>query len=190
MKIKTQDLLAELKTLTQEALFQAEQMRKRPIEQLRWRAEEGKWNVLECIQHLNWYSDFYVPEMRDRMAKAPQTGKSEFKSGWLGNKFANMMKPGAKGMKTFKDKNPAGDDLDLGILDQFIDYQHQTLELLDRARNVDLSRVKTGITITNWIKLRLGDTFRVVIYHNQRHLAQAQRSLDACPLEADVALSR
>lgn len=179
MKIKTQDLIAELKETIQEDLFQVEQMRKLPLEQLQWRAAEDKWNVLECIQHLNWYSDFYVPEMRGRMDKAAKGGSPIFKSGWLGNKFVNMLKPGARGIKTFKNKNPYGHDLEIAVLDEFINYQHETLELLDQAIQYNLNKIKTGITISNWIKLRLGDTFRVYIYHSQRHVDQAKRSRDA-----------
>ncbi|MEO9077333.1 MAG: DinB family protein, partial [Gelidibacter sp.] len=33
----------------------------------------------------------------------------------------------------------------------------------------------TAISISNLIKLKVGDTFRVVVYHNERHLVQANR---------------
>jgi hypothetical protein len=59
------------------------------------------------------------------------------------------------------------------------------LELLEAARTVDLTRTKTGISITNLIKLRLGDTLRVVVYHNWRHIEQAQRAIQSAPVSAE-----
>jgi hypothetical protein len=47
--------------------------------------------------------------------------------------------------------------------------------LLDKAKNVSLGKTKTGISISKLIKLKLGDTFRFVIYHNIRHIEQAKR---------------
>lgn len=43
------------------------------------------------------------------------------------------------------------------------------------ARNKDLGKIKTSISISKWIKLKLGDTFRVIIYHNERHIVQANK---------------
>jgi hypothetical protein len=51
------------------------------------------------------------------------------------------------------------------------------LNLLEQGKKVDLTRTRTSISISSLIKLRLGDTLRVVIYHNQRHLAQVRRIL-------------
>ena len=60
---------------------------------------------------------------------------------------------------------------------RLVNQQKRMLDLLDQSRKVNLNKIKTGITIANWIKLRLGDTFRVVIYHNQRHIVQANTVL-------------
>jgi hypothetical protein len=82
-------------------------------------------------------------------------------------------------MKTFKDKDPYGSDLDKATIEKFNKQQEQLLDLLSKAAGVSLTRTKTAISISKLIKLKLGDTFRVVIYHNQRHLVQAQKALAA-----------
>jgi len=51
----------------------------------------------------------------------------------------------------------------------------QILDLLDSSRAINLNTTKTAVSISKWIKLKLGDTFRVVIYHNDRHIAQANK---------------
>jgi hypothetical protein len=37
-------------------------------------------------------------------------------------------------------------------------------------------QIKTSISISSFIKLRLGDTLRLVVYHNWRHLIQAKNA--------------
>jgi len=80
-------------------------------------------------------------------------------------------------MKTFKDKNPVGSKLEPSVLENFIDFQKKTLDLLNQSNKVSLNKTKTNITISSWLKLKLGDTFRVVIYHNHRHIVQAENVL-------------
>jgi uncharacterized damage-inducible protein DinB len=55
--------------------------------------------------------------------------------------------------------------------------------LLQSAREVDLNRTKTAISITKLITLKLGDTFRFVITHNERHMAQALATLPAIKMD-------
>jgi len=74
--------------------------------------------------------------------------------------------------------NPNGSQLDASVLAIFIADQQALLAILEKAKVVDLKRTKTAISITKFLKLRLGDTLRVVIYHNERHLAQAIRAVE------------
>lgn len=175
MSTKTTDLIADLIERTRQTLNQAEKLNQKSFEALNQRPGQGKWSALECIEHLNLYGDFYLPEIEKRINQNTYPLAEHFKSGWLGDYFAKSMLPKEKlnKMKTFKDKNPIGSKLEKSTIDRFIGQQHKTLELLRKASTVDLCRTKTSVSISTWIKLRLGDTFRVVIYHNQRHLIQA-----------------
>ncbi|WP_106792199.1 DinB family protein [Aquimarina sp. Aq78] len=177
MKITSKDLLLDLVERTRKNINEAEKYNQLSIEKLNWKNTPESWSILECLEHLNLYGDYYLPEIEDRMLRSKRKNASVFKSGLLGNYFAKMMLPREKlnTMKTFKDKNPINNDLDEKCIDRFIAQQHKTLELLDIARNKDLSKIKTSISISKWIKLKLGDTFRVLIYHNQRHIVQCNR---------------
>lgn len=80
-------------------------------------------------------------------------------------------------MKTLKTMNPIHSNLDKGVVNTFIKQQKKMLELLEEAQYIDLEKTKTNISISKLIKLKLGDTFRFVIYHNQRHVEQIKRIL-------------
>ena len=180
MRTSKSRLIEDLISRTKANLNAVEQFKVLSEKELNWKENAESWSVLECIEHLNLYGDFYLPEIKRRIAQASTAGdSSEFKSGLLGNYFAKSMLPKEKlnKMKTFKDKNPSGSKLNKGVLHRFTDQQKEMLDLLNKARKVDLNKVKTAISITKLLKLRLGDTFRVVIYHNQRHIVQAEKVL-------------
>ncbi|TXF89408.1 DinB family protein [Neolewinella aurantiaca] len=180
----TTELLAALTERTEKNLRIAQGFLAYPNQKLHLRPRPDAWNALECLGHLNFYSAYYLPEIRKQIAASKYKGaQPTFTSSWLGNKFAAGMKPGEKMRKisTPKSANPGNFPHPVGEdeLPRFIRCQEETLELLKLAEKVDLTRTKTGTSLTELIRLRLGDTLRVVIYHNWRHIEQAQRALAA-----------
>ncbi len=147
-------------------------LNKRPVKDLNHRPAPGAWSSLECFEHLNFYGNYYIPEIERQIASSPYPAEEFFKSGFLGGYFAKSMLPkeGFKKMKTLKSSNPIGKDLGKEVIERFVLDQQILLELLKKSKKVSLSRTKTGISISQFLRLRLRDTFRVVIYHNQRHL--------------------
>ena len=183
MKTSNRELLSDLVSRTVHLIAEAESFRALPEETLNRKPAPGSWSVLECLEHLNLYGDFYLPAIENVLReKGDNRGDGQFRSGWLGNYFAGSMQPKngkLKKMKTFADKDPAGSRLSTEVLDRFLAQQQRMAGLLKKADTADLSRLKTPVSISRWINLRLGDTFRFVIYHNERHMAQAQRALAA-----------
>lgn len=179
MEMKTDLLLKDLSERTRANLDSSKEFLKKTPEELNHRPASRSWSALECFEHLNRYGDFYLPQIERAIESSGRSPEETFKSGLLGDYFAKMMLPREKlnKMKTFRDKDPFGSKLDKTTIEKFIRQQEQLLDLLSRASQVSLSRTKTAISISKILKLRLGDTFRVVIYHNQRHLMQAQKAL-------------
>lgn|SRR5690606_10260008 len=179
MKILSSILIEELKSFTQTHLEKAEEWKNLSLEILQKRPNEMAWNALECLEHLNYYGDFYISEIKRVMENSHLKNQEYFYSGILGNYFAKMMLPKEKGgkMNTFKEMNPFEKNLDQSVIDKFIKQQKELLDLLKLAESKNLTKIKTRISISKWIKLRLGDTFRVVIYHNFRHIKQAEKAI-------------
>ncbi|WP_375585526.1 DinB family protein [Cyclobacterium xiamenense] len=144
---------------------------------LTWKESPASWNILECVEHLNLYGDFYLPQMERKINGSIGKPDPTFKSGLLGNYFAQSMVPKEKlnKMKTFADKNPIHAELDLGVIQRCIDQQKVWMRLLEQARGVSLNRVKIPTSFSRLIQLKLGDAFRFFINHQLRHLAQIER---------------
>ena len=177
MQLKATDLIFNLIDLTNHHIIIAEKLKTKSDITLNWKAHRESWSVLECLEHLNLYGHFYIPTIKSAIMKSKTTREEMFKSGILGNYIAESMLPKAKlnKMKTFKDKNPINSDLDKKIIDQFIAQQMQLIHLLEQSKKISLNKTKTKISISKWIKLKLGDTFRFVINHNIRHFKQIER---------------
>lgn len=173
----TNTLIDELIELTNQHIEEANGFKKLSDEKLNSKPSQTSWSILECLEHLNLYGDFYIPEINSRMNNSSAKSSKKFKPGLLGNYFAKSMLPKEKlnTMKTFKNMNPNGSNLDSSIIDRFLKQQYELLEILKKAESKNLNKIKTSISISNLIKLKLGDTLRVVIYHNKRHIVQAKK---------------
>lgn len=177
MQTGNDTLIDELLTMTEEAIDKAKKLKQLSERELNFKESPDRWSILECLEHLNRYGDFYLPEIERSILQSRSKEIPPFKSGVIGNWFANLMK--AKNgkivkMKTPVDKNPTGSRLTSLTIDRFLKQEEMLRNLLNQARLVDLTNTKVPISLTKFIRLRLGDTLRFFIYHIERHIIQAE----------------
>ena len=67
MKIQSSILLNDLKEKTLKMIHQVESFQQMSENELNRQPEENKWSILECVEHLNLYSDFYIEEFKSRI---------------------------------------------------------------------------------------------------------------------------
>lgn len=178
--IKSEKLINDLNALVQQHIQYSKSLLNLPEKSLQFRLNNNSWCVLECLEHLNLYGDFYLIEIKKRITTSKSKKNTSFKTGFLGNKFALDMLPKEqmKTMNTFKSKNPIHSNLSKEkVLLKFIQQQEEMQNLLTLALEKDLNKIKTSITLP-LLKFKLGDTFRFVIYHNERHIVQAKKVLE------------
>lgn len=178
MQIENNILIDDLVKRTERSTDKVRVFETLPIAQLQHK-QGNQWSILECLEHLNLYGDFYLPEIEKQIiANQHKPASGTFESGLVGNYFANLMevKDGKiKKMKSPKDKNPSHTTLSITTISRFLKQQERLLNLLQQSRKVDLTRTKTAISLSSLIRLRLGDTLRFYTYHIERHVWQAER---------------
>ena len=139
----------------------------------------GRWSILECLEHLNRYSRYYNTALARAIARTKtqlQFRDEPVRSTWLGRKFIAMVHPSnAKKQKAFKSMNPAQSVLDRSVIDEWMHHQEQRLELLTAARSINLNQSHVPIEFFKWLRLNVGDTFQLLVCHEQRHMLQALR---------------
>jgi uncharacterized damage-inducible protein DinB len=181
---KSDVLIQELCTVVERSIIVCQQLKSRTEATLKRKPGNDKWNVLEVLYHLNSYNDYYLKEIKEAMtANAHRLSTGQFKSGVIGNYFANAMMPGADGgvknvMKAPKNHVPGPANGETVEIDRFLNGQKDLFQLLKAAQKLDLTKITVPISISRFIRIRLGDTFRFLIAHQQRHFAQISRALN------------
>lgn len=177
MELSTNTLIEELIRITKYNTEEAKKALLLSDEILNKKKSDESWSILECYEHINRYGDFYIPEIKDRIQNSKHEFSDIFKSNWLGRYFSRILQYSEqqKNMKTLKSMNPIHSDLKPNVLETFIKQQGDILKLLENSRKVNWDKTKTAISISTLIKLKLGDSFRVLIYHNERHVKQAEK---------------
>ncbi|GAB4025455.1 DinB family protein [Spirosoma gilvum] len=150
--------------------------------QLRWKPAPDRWSIVECLQHLNLAERFYIRNIQHKVDKLGlvQTVATDqvLQSDWVGKALLFAVDPQGKvklpapGMirpRSAPDLNPAD------VLSQFMDLQTLLRDLLDKAVYLDWNQDKVMTLFGNWIKIRLGDAFLMLVAHTERHLKQALR---------------
>lgn len=177
MKIQKNQFINQLIQLTEENKNAGMAFLALTDQQLNWKSNPESWSIFECLEHLNRYGEYYLPEIKRVISQAKPSNESIFKSGVLGSYFSKSMLPkeNLNTMITFKAMNPLDSSLDRRVLEKFIQQQDELISLLKQAKNIHLKKNKTAISITKLIRFRLGDTFHFVINHIIRHIKQAER---------------
>lgn len=151
-------------------------------DQLRWKPAPDRWSILECLQHLNLAERFYI---RNIQHKVDQLGFLQanatdqvLESDWVGKAMLYAVDPQVKlkvpapGMVR---PRPAADLNPAEVMSQFIDLQTLLHSLLNKAVYLDWNKDKVMTLFGNWLKIRLGDAFLMLVAHTERHIKQAMR---------------
>ena len=136
----------------------------------------GRWNILQVLEHLNSYYAYYLPIIEMKTSDSNATSRIDFTPGWLGAYFTNMMQPMdgtiKNKMKAFSNHIPPPRLQASKVIEEFLQHQRKQIYLLELAKKRDINSIRIPISLTPFIKLKLGDTFNFIIAHNNRHLIQ------------------
>lgn len=178
----TESLFQELEKITKTSIDTVQkQLSKLSHSQLEWKPNSETWNLLEIFAHLNEYALYYHPAFSKKIDTTRfRDPKEQFISSPLGRSAWKSMKLGnAKNVKRkFKAPRLYNPTIVSSIvkptaITDFIAQQNELLEILKKARTINIRKSKVGISISKIIRLRFGDALLFVIYHNERHVQQA-----------------
>ncbi|MDF1697184.1 MAG: DinB family protein [Saprospiraceae bacterium] len=143
-------------------------------------SEGGGWSVAQNLEHLNFYFNYYNPAIKRALQKAIEDKNANtFHSGWLGSYFSKSMDYRTnKKVKAFSDYIPQEQLDSARVIQDFIQNEEDLLQLIRKAKNYNLTKIRLPISLSKWITMRLGDVFQFVLLHNERHLVQAQSRLE------------
>ena len=146
---------------------------------LNQRPADGGWSVFQCVEHLNLYSEHYVPALEQYSMCSNLQKSGVYTSGWLWGRFANTMLLDSSRLRiqTFRDKEPSCDSLDKDVFEVFLAYQDRLMKVLRAGVDLDLDKRYVPLSLSSLFKMKLGDGLCLQVYHNERHIKQAKRVL-------------
>jgi hypothetical protein len=185
-KINSNQLLESLQENVRNIILQASPLQHLQNVQLQQMPQPGKWSIAQVLEHLNIYSRYYSAAIEKKLHLNQTEPNEIFTPGWLGNYFTNLMQPKngviTKKMKAPKNAIPSPQPNGIKMLEEFIGHQHHFLNLLQIAKKANLDYIRIPISLTQLVKLKLGDTFRFVVAHEQRHFVQIKNVVKAVSL--------
>ncbi|RSK42655.1 DinB family protein [Hymenobacter perfusus] len=139
----------------------------------------GSWSALECLEHLNRYSRYYLPELAAAVRHPARLPHVAVGFSWLGRKSCELVNPdNQRRHTTLARMNPASSQLCKDtVLSEFIGQTEQLLRLLDAAYATDLNRKTVSVEFFRLLRLRTGEALLFLVAHVRRHVAQGQRAL-------------
>jgi len=189
-KFKSEELINQLQADVKQVIAAAEHLQTADPVKLNYCPAEGSWSVAQVLEHMNAYSRYYLPTIEKSMIHISKDTSAWFVPGFWGNYFTKTMMPKnvyevKNKMKTFKTYSPAKGLNVEAVFKEFIQHQNKLLQLLDVARRRNLNTIHIPISISKLVRLKLGDTFRFLVAHEQRHMIQARNAIKAVGVATD-----
>jgi len=169
-----------------------------PHDALTYKPTTDTWSILECIAHINIANKHYHDQIELKLRDQQTTPKENFSGGALGNYFTKMMKPKEDNtipgkMKTMRKFYPVislQSNNQNTVIDAFLKDQHKLLGFLEKARSVNLAKIKIKSALGGWLMFKLGDALRFMIAHTERHILQATNVLKQYNDTSNVAVNQ
>jgi hypothetical protein len=189
-KFKSEELINDLQADVKQIIAAAEHLQTADPVKLNYCPAEGAWSAAQVLEHLNAYNRYYLPAIEKAMIHISKDTSAWFVPGFWGNYFTKMMMPKnvyevKNKMKAMKSYTP-GKGLNVeAVFKEFFQHQNKLLQLLDVARRRNMNSIRIPISISKLIRFKLGDTFRFLIAHEQRHMIQARNAIKAVGVSTD-----
>jgi hypothetical protein len=147
--------------------------------QLNWKPAAESWSVAQCLDHLMTANRQMFPVMTATASGAHKANLWEgmpIIPGLMGKLMVKSVSPKAKQkLKAPTKIKPSASALDAQIVARFVDHQREVAEQLKRLTAVEADRIVMTSPLLSIVTYSLLDAARLIVAHERRHLAQAQR---------------
>src|SRR5437764_4046556 len=189
-KFKSEELINQMQADIRQIKLAAEHLRQADAVKLSYPPEEGNWSVAQILEHLNAYNRHYLPIIERTLNMSSKEKSAWFVAGFFGDYFTRTMMPKnvyevKNKMKAFKAFSPTrGLNVDT-VFNEFMQYQDKLNDLLELSKSRNLNTIRIPLSVSKLIRLKLGDMFRFLVAHEQRHMIQARNTIKKLGITTD-----
>lgn len=182
-------LIGQLKRVSEEATDSFSSL---TPEQLNWKPSANEWSIAQCFEHLIVSNAGYIPliekvvrgehkpSLKERVPVLPR---------FFGSMVLKAVQPqGQRKYKAGRGFQPSTSSIGSDIITRFTTQQAQLAERMQSTTDLDLRNIIVTSPVASFVTYSLLDAYRIVVAHEQRHLAQAKRvtARDAFPARTIV----
>ena len=147
-------------------------------DQLNWKPSASEWSVAQCLEHLIVSNTSYFPIV-ERIARGEYRPSFHERLPLLPRFFGSMVlrvvQP--KSQRKFKaaaNFDPTRSEVPPDVIARFKTQQDKLIDYMNNTKDVDLNKIITS-PVASIATYSLLDGYKIIVAHEQRHLAQAQR---------------
>jgi hypothetical protein len=146
-------------------------------QQINWKPSQDAWSVGQCLEHLRVTNDVYLPAISTSLTDRPHLAVQEITPGWFGQWFIrSYIEPSPESKRArAPGKITPGTQVEPDVLDRFLATNHAVRELVRRASDYDVNRIRFKNPFIPLLRFTVGTGFEIVSRHQRRHLLQAER---------------
>ena len=154
-------------------------------EQLRWSPGQGRWSIVDCLEHLNVSGGWFTKQMGFGIRQGRERGWTDpghaFRPRPFDRLYAWILEPPVRRLKAPAPaaSRPQRQASPAEVVSTFRKLQETIRERLQEAEGLDLRRARARSPFSKHIRFSLGGCFRVALAHERRHLWQARQVRDA-----------
>lgn len=147
--------------------------------QLNWKPSPDEWSVAQCLDHLITSNSGYLPLIKRIISGAHKTSLKE-RLPLLPRLFGPIVLKAVQPQSTRKFKagknfEPASSTIDPDIVARFESQQNELAEQMKLSEKLDLRKIIITSPVASFVTYSLLDAYRIVVAHDERHVAQAKR---------------
>ena len=145
-------------------------------QQINWKAHPATWSIGQCLDHLRISNDMYCRAISNSLEGRPVAVVQEIRPGWFGQWFIrNNIETSTETKRRAPKKIEPVAEVEASVLDQFLVSNRNARELVYRARNYDVNRIRFTNPFIPLIRFTVGTGLEILWKHERRHLQQAER---------------
>ncbi len=146
-------------------------------DQLNWTPQPGVWSIGQCLEHLALGNELYVTPISGSLTGRRRGVVQEITPGWISRWFIHKyIEPSATtGRARAPKKIEPAAEIELSILDRFLRSNRQIRQVIDRAADYDVNRLRFRNPFVPVIRFTVGTGLHILPAHQRHHLLQAER---------------
>ena len=148
-------------------------------QQLNWKPSPDEWSVAQCLDHLIASNKGFIPiiqEIKRGEYKHSLKERVPVLPRFFGSLVLNAVKPETqRKLKATKPFQPSSSEFGGDIVSQFQAQQKQIAEHMRSTETLDLRKIIITSPVASFVTYSLFDGYRIIVAHDQRHVAQAKR---------------